>query len=126
MTTRARALAQYMTDVEFGVAFTVHPDGTWSETSGLYVPEVADDPDADVFIADMAGDRWEPLTGMTGQYGYHGAVMHPSELPGDGMAQRLLDIAADEEEPVAFALQAVWDVDTDTDTGWVVLQSVKG
>ena len=125
MTTKARALAQYMTDVEFGTVFTVYPDGTWSLTPELYAPEVNNDPGADVYVADMAGDRWEALAGMTGQYGYNGAVMHPSELPGEGMAQRLLDIAADEERPVSFALQTAWDADTDTDIGWAVLQSVQ-
>ena len=122
MMTKARALAQHMTDVEFGAVFTVYPDGTWSETSELHVPDVVNDPDADVWVA---SDRWEPLTGMTGQYGYSGAVMHPSELPGEGMAQRLLDIAADEERPVSFALQTVWDEDAGTDIGWAVLQSVQ-
>ena len=49
------------------------PDVTWSE-------------DEDVIVS----DDWEPLTGYTGQYGYAGAIMHPSETLSGGLVRDIL------------------------------------
>lgn len=49
------------------------------------------------FEEDTEGDdhgldtNWSLLTGFTGQYGYHGPAMHPSEYIGGGLARHILD-----------------------------------
>ena len=53
--------------------------------SGEYVPTVEHDDDADILIDGriLADSDWHAITGKTGQYGYRGAVMHPSETADD-------------------------------------------
>lgn len=86
-------------------------------SSRPYPPEVSNDPNGDVFLDD---DDWEPLTGYTGQYGYHGAVMHPSEYFGGRIAADVL------AEPGLYVIVEVRDDDMtypDGDPiGWSVLR----
>jgi hypothetical protein len=48
----------------------------------VYAPTLYDD--------ELDSDRWELLDGYSGQYGYSGPVMHPSEFIGGGMARDIL------------------------------------
>lgn len=60
---------------------------TGQHVGGLYIPTVEHDDMCDVLIdgyqPDHAAPTWHALTGHTGQYGYRGAVMHPSETADD-------------------------------------------
>jgi hypothetical protein len=69
--------------MEFDSPVTVHEDGT--VTTGprdLYAPTLYDDA--------LDSDGWELLDGYSGQYGYGGPIMHPSEFIGGGMARDIL------------------------------------
>lgn len=113
-----QALAERINGFEFEHPFTVHPDGSVTEPSGVWAPSVENDPDGDISIDT---DGWSCITGLTGQYGYHGAVMHDSEFVGVGVVRTMLDMA--EEAPVTFALVVVYDYDDDTDdniVGWAI------
>lgn len=92
-------LAQSIQDQPFDCPFTIAPDGTLSDVDHLYAPTVYHDDATDIMI-DGAG--WSALTGLTGQYSYSGAVMHPSEYVGRGIAEHLAYLAAD--EPCTFVL----------------------
>ena len=65
-------------------AHTGHPVTDWH-----YVPTVSHDGAHDVLIDGMTREDartltgWDVLTGHTLQYGYRGAVMHPSETADD-------------------------------------------
>lgn len=85
-------------DVDFDVPFQVHADGTITDVEGvhIYAPTVyhVDDqqPPHDIEVHPGArGDRWEALTGFTGQYSYNGAVLHASEFIGGGLERHLLE-----------------------------------
>lgn len=63
---------------------------TGEHVGGLYVPTVEHSDTADILIdgiglVDGPGPvtEWRALTGYTGQHGYRGAVMHPSETMSD-------------------------------------------
>jgi hypothetical protein len=97
-------LAEEIDRLEFYTAFRIvggmmvlAPDARTS------VPEVYHSETEDV---EIHGEGWEALTGMTGQYSYHGAVMHPSEGVGRRIAERLAEIAEDEPNTV-FAIVPV-------------------
>ena len=82
--------------IEFDSPFFVLP-GDSARCTILTYPHVPDgapyiggvmlDPD-DGLIID--GADWEPVSGYSGQHGYAGPVMHPSEYLGGGMARDLL------------------------------------
>lgn len=119
------SLATRIQDLDFDTVFRVI-DNEVIEVKDEYAPTVTHDPDNDVYI-DVEG--WDCLTGMTGQYRYHGAVMHPSEFVGTRIAERIADYADEVREAggdVVFALVAVNDDETDengeTDSiGWAIV-----
>lgn len=61
---------------DFDHVFRVNEDGTVSDVEDVWAPSVFHDDENDV---EIDSEDWEPLTGYTGQYSYHGAVMHASE-----------------------------------------------
>lgn len=90
-------------------------DSTYSALTGehvgsVYVPTVEHDDVHDVLIDGVARrdcpvfyDGWRALTGYTRQYGYRGAVMHPSEtMSDDAIRQAVKDAGGD-----VFAIVAV-------------------
>ncbi|MBT2484785.1 MULTISPECIES: hypothetical protein [unclassified Microbacterium] len=63
---------------------------TGENVGGVYIPTVEHSDTADILIdgvglVDGPGPlgEWSALTGYTGQHGYRGAVMHPSETADD-------------------------------------------
>ena len=128
MTTQpnTRTLAERINAFEFGHVFTLHPDGTITEPRGIYAPDVCHDDATDITID---GKGWRALTGMTGQYGYNGAVMHASEYIGKGIADYLLELAADEPQTfVVVVVECLPDEDEDEDAdvepaGWAILMA---
>lgn len=101
----------------------VNSDGTLTEVRDVYSPEsfAADGADDETDIltpARLAG--WEVLTGYSGQHGYNGPVMHPSEFIGEGLARAILST------PGVYAVASVDDVEDDGyPIGWVVLRKVE-
>ncbi len=112
-------LAKRIDAFEFEHVYTLHPDGSLTEPEGIWAPEVYDDPDNDIWT----WTGWRALTGLTGQDSYHGAVMHPSEYIGAGIARYMQEMA--EEEPVTFAHVVVTDPfaedDEDDVVGWAIV-----
>ena len=104
---------------EFEHPFTVHADGSVTDApSGVYAPEVLHSEEDDI---EIFGAGWVALTGYTGQYGYHGAVMHASEQFAGGIAE---DVIA---EPGTYVLVVVEVMPEDDDpepepAGWAVLR----
>lgn len=67
--------------VEFDCPFKVLGNGTIESANDYYAPEVYDD---------SVESPWSLLSGYTGQYGYNGPTMHPSEYLGGRMAVDIL------------------------------------
>lgn len=105
--------------VEFDSPFRIDENGNLSEAYGeFYAPDVYNDSSADILIE---SNDWEALTGYTGQYGYNGAVMHPSEFIGGGLARDIL------ENPGVYVLVEVRDESgeyPETAIGWAILRHV--
>lgn len=74
-------------DPEFDGVFQVVEGGVVVDRPDLYAPSVLHHEDLDIEI-DTPG--WEALTGWTGQHGYRGAVMHPSEQFAGNLARHVL------------------------------------
>lgn len=111
---------------EFGGTFRVGPHGSFAHGSSHYAPEVFHSDTDDV---EIMGEGWEPLTGLTGQHGYRGAVMHASEYIGQGIGAHLLELAQDSGEVETFALVTVEVLPEDDDpepepAGWAILRYV--
>lgn len=118
-----QTFADQIDSFEFDHPFTIHPDRSITDAIGtVYAPEVFHDDDADIVIH---GDGWKAITGFTGQYGYSGAVMHPSERIGRWLAEYMAGLAAD--GPVTFVVVAVeclpdeGDDDLPEPAGWAIL-----
>lgn len=114
-------LARQVQATDFGQPFRIYPLGSFTsdDVGDVHAPEVVNDPTGDV---DVLSSEWEALTGMTGQYAYNGACMHPSEFVGRSIAGRLLDLAYEENEPQTFVLVVVESDDYDDDpVGWAIL-----
>jgi hypothetical protein len=91
--TKTRASnAELVRAMEDDRVVSVHPDGSISHPEGLHAPDVYHVPNAqhpkDVDVLDAEWSTWS--VGMTGQFGYKGAVMHSSELLAGPMAERIL------------------------------------
>lgn len=110
-----RELGERINALDFDHPFTI-VDGEVSDAPGdIYAPDVYHD---DVDDVDIQGDGWSALTGMTGQYSYHGAVMHPSEFIGGGIARALVE---DFDAGTVFVVVVVGDLDDDEPVGWAIL-----
>lgn len=112
---------------EFDQVFVVRSNGQWYPNTypgrNLFVPSVygETDPETGFYEETIDSDDWEFVSeGMTGQYGYNGPVLHPSEYYSEGMYRRLLELHDDYD---AFANVAVWDVDSNGEdiVGWVIV-----
>lgn len=108
-------LADAIQALEFGAVFRLVDDKV-IEVDNEYAPNVYNDPDDDVYLEDS---RWTCFTGLTGQYGYNGAVMHSSELVGTGIAQYIAD-HAQECDDCLFSLVVVNDLENDDLIGWAI------
>jgi len=102
--------------MEFDHVIQVHPDGTVTEPD-IYAPELHDG---------EVSPGWSLLNGYSGQYGYSGPIMHPSEFIGGGMARDIL------AEPGIYVALVAYRTPEDTDDesgdsgddvdGWAVAQ----
>lgn len=95
--------------MDFDHVIEVHDDGTVTDAApGIYAPELDGEK-----LYEPAG--WRLLSGYTGQYGYNGPVMHPSEFIGGGLAKDILT------EPGLYVALVVWaDDPNDEPAGWAV------
>ena len=71
--------------MEFEHVIEVHADGSVTEPSGVWAPELNDGE-----ITELNSD-WLLLDGWSGQYLYSGSIMHPSEYIGGPLADWMLD-----------------------------------
>lgn len=101
-------------DFEFDTPFTVDKNGQAEHAEGVrYVPHAECDADADITLDGVpykSHPEWDALSGFTGQYGYNGPMMHPSEYVSGGLARWIT------ETPGTYVYVEVGDGD-----GWAVL-----
>lgn len=63
---------------------------------------------------------WEPVHGLTNQYGYNGAILHSSENIGAGMVKYML-----ESEEVFDWAPVAYEIDGEIELeGWCLLEKV--
>lgn len=115
--------------MQFDHVVRVNQNGTVSEdTPGIYAPELlmGTDGDGQILAAHEADyteaarrQGWELERGWTGQYGYSGPVMHPSEYIGGALADHIL------ETPGYWVAISVED-DTEEGAGWAVAYQPAG
>lgn len=108
------ALARPLNDImEFDHVITVGADGSIADADGLYAPDVYMDDDHPV-----EGSGWTVLRGFTGQHGYGGHVMHPSEFIGGGLEDHI------RQNPGHYVVVEVRDEDGEFDdaepVGWAI------
>lgn len=102
-----------MSNLEFGATYDAR---TLEYVSNCYAPSVYNDPDGDVIID--GGSEWRAIVGKTGQYGYRGAVMHPSETADDATIARWVDEAGG----TVFAIVEVVDCEDESAlVGWAIV-----
>lgn len=65
----------------FDHVIRVHANGSVTDEPGIYAPELYES---------EVSPGWTLLSGYSGQYGYSGPIMHPSEYIGGGMARDIL------------------------------------
>lgn len=96
--------------MEFDHVITVHNDGSVTDSTEYCY--------ADLNVAQDGSDEfdlsagWSLLSGFTGQYGYNGPVMHPSEFIGGGLERYILETPG---HYVALVVEARCDYDGSTD-----------
>lgn len=107
---------------EFDMPFVVRNGEITYTVGGPYAPEVyhSDVPNVDIEIH----GNWEALTGMTGQMGYNGAVLHASEQFEGPVENRVRE---DDGTYVIVAVE-VFPTEDDPDpfpAGWAVLRYME-
>lgn len=114
-TNRVNKYAQF--DAPFVMDGSTIAGRFWGDVPGVHAPSVYHDPDGDITIE---GDGWLAMTGLTGQYGYNGAVMHSSEFIGSRIAEAMSDLS--DSTPQVFVVVVVEsDVDGEEPAGWAIL-----
>lgn len=107
--------------VDFDVPFRVTFAGVERDPEVLYVPSAEHDDEADMLLDGIPHGSsltdWVALDGYTGQYAYHGPVMHPSEFLGGRLAEGVLESIGD-----TFVLVEVSGPDDDSPVGWAILR----
>lgn len=116
-------------DPEFNATYLMTDNGNVFEWNNDGLPEATHDEQDDVLLDGYQSwndpeAEWRGLSGFTGQYGYHGPVMHPSELWGEWAMNALASQA--QGGAVVFGITEVIDPDDeDSDpVGWIVLYRV--
>ena len=117
------AVAMILQRADLGTCLTVYRNGTVTTAKGHHAPEVFHSDTDDV---EIHGKGWTPLTGLTMQHGYNGAVMHASEFISRGVAQAVLDAIPDDEDSIVVVAETVEVFPTDDDpepepAGWAIL-----
>jgi len=110
--------------IEWGCPFRTLAGGYIVDASGYFgcggplAPETVYVGDDDPYWLDNLPSEWGALQGYTGQYGYSGPIMHPSESLWGRIAE---DIVA---HPGVYVLVTVetYDEDDDEPAGWAVLK----
>ena len=116
--------------MEFRQVVQVHPDGTVADGNsryGMFAPILTMLVDADgqrihtndegiISQARFAG--WKLVTGFSGKYGYHGAIMPTSDSIGGNMARAILETPG---YYVKLAVNREITEDTYEPAGWVVV-----
>lgn len=110
--------------MEFDHVIRVHADGTVTEPGDVYAPEIYADTDDDGQIS-AADDKammdrvkaqgWTLMNGYSGQHGYSGPIMHPSEYVGGSLER---DILAEPGYYVTVTVETTDD--SDEPAGWAV------
>lgn len=115
-----KLLAEQIDGQEFDHVFVLHDNGTITDARNMWAPTVTHSDEHDI---DIEGEGWQAIVGLTGQYGYNGAVMHASEYVGVPVARLMHEMTAD--EPIVFALVVVTDPHaeegTDDAVGWAIM-----
>lgn len=110
--------------MDFDHVIEVLEDGTVRD-AGIYGPEsvhVCVDDEGYVMMPEtfVGLEGWRLLTGFTGQYGYAGPIMHPSEYIGGGLERHIL------ENPGYHVAVVVYDDSPDSEVvGWAVAYREK-
>ncbi|GIL29127.1 hypothetical protein NUM_43810 [Actinocatenispora comari] len=95
---------------------------------GVYAPVASMNTDSDGqvlaeheldMLAELRSQGWEALTGWSGQHGYNGPIMHPSELVCGALAEYILST------PGTYVAVAVETEDQDDPAGWLVLRHIE-
>src|SRR4051812_32617046 len=100
--------------------------------AGMYAPERCEHDDTDDMLIDGVPYRecteWEAVTGVTGQYCYHGPVMHSSEYVGRELGRWLAENWARSTPMVVCVVEVGCDDDCAEDcdddhepAGWTIL-----
>lgn len=114
-------------NAEFDCPFMVGRSGAVHGAAPRYIPKVTHDDEHDILLDGVPhkqADAWEVFSiGYTGQHGYNGGVMHPSEYL--GLHSKLLDDVMD--NPGTYVIVAVEVEPTDDDpepapAGWTILK----
>src|SRR3954471_10532989 len=103
---------------DFDHPFVVGVDGSLYDATSAFAPEVYHSETTDI---EIMADGWEALSGFTGQYSYHGPVMHSSELLSGRIAKHIL---ATPGLYVVVAVEVMPENDEDhpAPAGWAVLR----
>jgi hypothetical protein len=98
--------------MEFDHVVRVHADGSVTDESGVYAPEL--------FGEELDDGTWALMNGYSGQYGYSGPIMHASEFIGGGMARDILAAPGLYVALVSYVPTDDEDNDEDNISGWAV------
>ena len=121
-----QAAADQVNKLEYG-SWSISVDGTVTEHEGYdlnylgylgyLVADEVDEPG-------ITFNGWEPVRGITGQHGYNGAIMHPSECIDIGLCRGMA------EDGGLFRVEYVTELDDDETedetglVGWCLLKRV--
>ena len=106
--------------IEFS-AWTIGVDGSVTKKNYTGYTDYLDSSEVDE--PGITFNGWEPIRDITGQHGYNGAVMHPSEYIGTVLCRRMA------EDGGLFRVEYVTELDDETEdeinlVGWCLLKRV--
>lgn len=106
-------------DIEFDTAFAFNGQHITVNRS-IIIPSVYVDDTPDPSTLTIESDQWQAITGFSGQHGYDGPIMHPSEQFSPNVLRSLYETHGTN---AIYALTEVIDADDpDALVGWAILK----
>lgn len=125
--------------MQFDHVIRVNPDGSVEDApNDVYAPDVevecADDDAGSItreaeadMVRHVESQGWELMTGYTGQYSYHGPIMHNSEFVGGQMEKDILarpGLYVVVEPTGLYPTEEAEELHSSEPIGWVVARKV--
>lgn len=122
MLTTPRQLLNFINASELPIQVHIHPEGMIPTYGYDLSPMLLVSGDFEV----NSIKKWVPIMGCSGQQGYDGPIMHPSEYPTEGVAEVILEKVEELGGNAVLVIDELrYEHDEDALIGWIMFLTTE-